>query len=156
MKIAVFSDSHRHTSGMTNAVFAEKPDVIIHLGDHDTDAAELQREFPAIPIIIVSGNCDLPPMAEPRIITRLGGKTIFAAHGHTYNVKFGYDHIINTAMTAGADILLFGHTHIPYEEERDGLIIINPGAIGYGMTYEIIEIEDGNVKYERKNVWDLR
>ena len=156
MKIAVFSDSHRNIANMREAVRAERPDYIFHLGDHYTDAEQLSREFADIPVCKIRGNCDLSPVGELRVLTRLGGRTIFAAHGHTYNVKYGYDAIINTAMSAGADILLFGHTHIPYEEERDGLIIINPGAIGYGMTYEIIEIEDGMVKYARRSVYDLR
>lgn len=150
MKIAVFSDSHRHMSAMENAVALEKPDVIFHLGDHDTDAAALSRKFRDIPLYSVQGNCDYYPIGEERIITRIAGKTFFAAHGHTYNVKLGYDSIINAAAVSGADILLFGHTHIPYEAEVNGLIVLNPGSIGFGLTYDIIEIDASSVRFERK------
>lgn len=152
MKIAVFSDSHRMTSGMVRAVDYEKPDVIFHLGDHQSDADWLHEQFPKIPLYSVYGNCDFERSGGDRIIVELEGKKIFAAHGHTYSVKLGLDSIVNTAMAAGADILLFGHTHRALEKEYEGLIIINPGASNSLGTYEIINIENGEVTYERRDM----
>lgn len=152
MKIAVFSDSHRMTSGMLRAVRLEKPDAIFHLGDHQSDADCIKEEFPEIPLYTVYGNCDLIQRGDSRIIVELEGKRIFAAHGHTYSVKLSLDSIVNTAMAAGADILLFGHTHRALEKEYEGLIIINPGASNSLGTYEIIDIENGKITYERRNM----
>ena len=46
MKAAVFSDSHGQTVLMEEAVRRTRPDVIIHLGDHDRDAVALREKFP--------------------------------------------------------------------------------------------------------------
>ena len=152
MKIAVFSDSHRMTSGMIRAVELEKPDVIFHLGDYKSDTDRIREQFPDIPIHAVYGNCDFVQSGDSRIIVELEGKRIFAAHGHTYSVKLGLDSIVNTAMAAGADILLFGHTHRALEKEYEGLIIINPGAANPVGTYEIINIENSEVTYQCRNI----
>lgn len=151
MKILIFSDSHRVIGPMIDAVTFEKPDVIFHLGDLESDAIELNRRFPSIPLHSVPGNCDLLPFGVRRIIITEGGKKIFATHGHTYNVKAGLSGLINTAATAGADVVLFGHTHIPYEATHAGMLVINPGSCGRGRhTYGVLKIEDREMKYELK------
>ena len=149
MKILIFSDSHRNVEPMIGAVEMEKPDVIFHLGDLESDAIELNKRFPAIPLHSVPGNCDLMPFGVRRIIITEGGKKIFATHGHIYNVKAGLDGLINTAASAGADVVLFGHTHVPYEGTQAGMLVINPGACGRGRhTYGVLTIENGKMEYE--------
>jgi putative phosphoesterase len=49
-----------------------------------------------------------------------------------------------------ADILLFGHTHIPDIAEKDRCIIINPGSASdprgnSNESYAVIEISDGRI-----------
>ena len=52
-----------------------------------------------------------------------------------------------------ADIIMFGHTHRPYFEERDGITVLNPGSLsfprqeGRKSSYMILET-DGEEKYE--------
>ena len=46
MKAAVFSDTHGSISLCLEAVRRCRPDVIIHLGDHDRDAAAIHQVFP--------------------------------------------------------------------------------------------------------------
>ncbi|MBQ7895316.1 MAG: metallophosphoesterase family protein, partial [Oscillospiraceae bacterium] len=46
MKAAVFSDTHRNIRLMLEAIHRCRPDIIIHLGDHDSDAEEVSLEFP--------------------------------------------------------------------------------------------------------------
>jgi hypothetical protein len=152
MKIAIFSDSHKIKSGMVATVERENPDVIFHLGDYQSDADVLSQKFPDIPLYSVYGNCDLIQRGEPRIIVELEGKKIFATHGHKYSVKMGLDSVVNTALSAGADILLFGHTHKPMDMEFEGLRIINPGTVGPGGTYGILVIENGEASYQCKSV----
>ena len=50
MRIAVFSDTHRLTAPMVDAVSRCRPDAIIHLGDHDRDTGVLLKQFPEIPL----------------------------------------------------------------------------------------------------------
>ena len=153
MKILVFSDSHRNIEPMITAVREEKPDTVIHLGDVESDAMALRRSFSGLTIFSVPGNCDFLPFGPRHIIINLGGKTIFATHGHTYAVKRDYAALINAAMISQADILLFGHTHQAVEIMSEGLHIINPGSIGMqSKTYGVITIENGSVVYENKMI----
>ena len=49
--------------------------------------------------------------------------------------------------------IMFGHTHRPYFEERDGITVLNPGSLsfprqeGRKSSYMILET-DGEEKYE--------
>ena len=50
MKAAVFSDTHGNVARMAAKVAQLRPDVIIHLGDHDRDTQILRQRFPEIPL----------------------------------------------------------------------------------------------------------
>ena len=153
MKILIFSDSHRDVETMDALVREEKPDYIFHLGDLEADAIELGRRFYDIPLCSVPGNCDLMPFGQKRLIFDMCGRKFFVTHGHGYGVKTSFGPLVNTAMTAGADIVLFGHTHKPYYDDIDGVLVINPGSVGTGSrTYGVLTIKDGEVSYENKNV----
>ena len=129
MKILVFSDSHRFLSGMVQAIEEEKPDQVIHLGDLMSDAEELAWRFRKLPICMVPGNCDGWSTTLPIKRITLQGRTFLLSHGHLWKVKSGYDVAIAEGRKAGADVLLFGHTHKAYcQQLEDGLWVMNPGA----------------------------
>lgn len=128
LKILVFSDSHRARGGMLDAIEAQSPDLIIHLGDLQSDAEEIGYAYPKIPLVSVPGNCDGWTM-EPAIRRlELEGRHVLLSHGHLWQVKHTYARAILEAKKAGADILLFGHTHVAYCEQVDGIWVMNPGA----------------------------
>ena len=145
MKILVFSDSHRSLSGMYAAIDLHRPQQVIHLGDIMSDAEEVAEHYPKLPFCLVPGNCDGWGVAVPvKKQINLAGKSIFLSHGHRWGVKSGYDTAIADARAVGADILLFGHTHIPLcRQLEDGLWMMNPGPAR--SSYGVIEIEDGAV-----------
>lgn len=60
MKLLIFSDSHGRLENARNVLrrLGGRMDMVCHLGDHDSDAEELQREFPDLPFHIVQGNND--------------------------------------------------------------------------------------------------
>jgi len=150
MKAAVFSDSHGQTVLMEEAVRRIRPDVIIHLGDHERDAEELRRMFPEIPLYSVCGNCDFMPAAPAKDTIQLGPVKAFITHGHLYNVKFGgFMSLAYAAQEAGAQIALFGHTHEPFNQQLGGVHILNPGTAGKGYcpTMGIIEVFDNGGIY---------
>lgn len=155
MKIVVFSDSHRIKSAMLGVVETESPETIIHLGDHDKDSEVILSTYPDIPTRCVRGNCDYSSSANEIDKFVLAGKKFFITHGHLFSVKTGLSSITRAAVDDETDILLFGHTHIPYSAELDNLIIINPGSIGIGQTYAVLDIKNGTVKYELKTVPNL-
>jgi putative phosphoesterase len=75
----------------------------------------------------------------------LGGKRFFFTHGHVYDVKYGLYRLDLAAREYQADIALFGHTHVPYEEYADGLYLFNPGSLGHGGTYGYVDVVGGGV-----------
>ncbi len=147
MKVLVFSDSHHKIEQMLHLIEKENPDRIIHLGDCFDDALEMKRAFPEIVIDMVPGNCDC--VQEPlQKLLLIEDKKILICHGHQYQVKSGYLSIEYAAMEKDADAVLFGHTHRVFYEERNGLLIFNPGSIGKGMdeilpSYGVLNIEFG-------------
>ena len=136
MKVLVFSDSHRSLGGMYEAIETHQPDQVIHLGDLASDAEEVAHAYPRLPFCIVPGNCDgWTTMPLQKLIT-LEGVRVLLAHGHNWHVKSGYEGALAAARAAGADVLLFGHTHQPYcQQMEDGLWVMNPGPSrsGYGL-----------------------
>lgn len=145
MKILVFSDSHRSLSGMYAAIELHRPQQVIHLGDMMADAEEVAEHYPTTPFCLVPGNCDGWGAAAPvKKEIKLGGRTILLSHGHRWGVKSGYDTAIADARAVGADILLFGHTHVPLcSQLEDGLWMMNPGPAR--SSCGLIEIKDGNI-----------
>ena len=143
MKILVFSDSHRSLSGMYAAIELHQPQQVIHLGDIMYDAEEVAQHYPKLPFCLVPGNCDGWGVATPvkKQIT-LEGKSILLSHGHRWGVKSGYDTAIADARAVDADILLFGHTHVPLcQQLEDGLWMMNPGTAR--SSYGLIALENG-------------
>ena len=71
---------------------------------------------------------------------------ILAVHGHEQHVKYemNYTTLAKFAREQGCDMAVFGHTHIAYEGETDGVKLLNPGSTLFGGTYAIIEVADGN------------
>ncbi|MBE6956594.1 MAG: metallophosphoesterase [Ruminococcaceae bacterium] len=139
MNILVFSDSHRALSGMRQAVELERPDSVIHLGDLERDAQLLEQEYPNLPITGVPGNCDgFVTTPLQRLVTYAGVKVLMS-HGHIWNVKGGYRAAIYAARQCQADVVLFGHTHVPHcEQLEDGLWVVNPGSIRDRGSYAVL------------------
>lgn len=145
MRIVVLSDTHGNISGLLKAVDQQrKADVFIHLGDVQSDIEYAKKAFPDKRFFNVPGNCDFGSQDPVDGEIVLSGKRIFYTHGHVYHVKFGQYEVIEEARRRKADILLFGHTHVPFQTYDDGLYIMNPGSIGHPVegepTYGVIDI----------------
>ena len=98
-------------------------------------------------IVGVRGNCDWNSFLPSKETLKICGKKIFITHGHLYNAKMGLYKVVCAAREEGADILLYGHTHIAMNTYEDGLYVMNPGSCsGYMASYGIIEItEKGDI-----------
>ena len=148
MKIAVFSDTHKHIGDAARVIDREQPDLVIHLGDHIRDAYALAGQFPHTPMECVPGNCDYAPVEPETKLLTLCGVRVMITHGHNYRVKYEMDSLLNAAYFQGADMVLFGHTHRPVNDRVEGLYVVNPGTAGMGSspTWALIELEPGKVK----------
>lgn len=156
MKLLILSDSHGQPEPMRIAVRRERPDAVIHLGDHAADAFELAQEFSTLPVSYVRGNCDFsfPPCAEV-YLRNLEGVRVFAAHGHRYGVKQGLLRFCFAAQEQGAGLALFGHTHSPLCEQHQGIWLLNPGACsGRVPTYGVAVLSAGTVQCRIREVFE--
>ena len=139
---------------MLAAVRQERPDALVHLGDHANDARVLAEEYPLLPLVTVKGNCDLATDAPEQARMNWDGPVIFAVHGHRYHVKSGLLSLRYAALEQGAHIVLFGHTHCPYCEYRDGLWLLNPGACGgVRPTCGVITMENHKISCQAKEAF---
>lgn len=149
MKVAVFSDTHGVTIPMVRAVRKYEPDALVHLGDYDRDASVLLREFRELPLYNVSGNCDWEPLAPNVRVVSFGPVKAFLTHGHLYHVDYGrVDSLVYAAQEAGAQLALFGHTHVPLQKDLGGVRVVNPGTAGKGRskTWAMLDIfENGGI-----------
>lgn len=149
MRLLVLSDSHSITSDMFRWVEKIKPDGILHLGDYYDDGQELAKRYPEIPLLQVPGNCDAYRNGgmKPSVLVReLGGVRIYMTHGHKHHVKTTLALLVSDAAAAGAQIALYGHTHVPDCHWEEGILVFNPGTCGFFVGGAgLIEVEDGNI-----------
>jgi putative phosphoesterase len=132
---------------MLFAAEREKPDIILHLGDHIGDAYELRRALPGVTLHAVAGNCDAPGETE-RLLT-LEGVRVWMTHGHLFGVKGGLDGLISRARGLNANLALYGHTHIASNRRERGLWLMNPGQLSRhdgvrAASYGVVTAEDGS------------
>ncbi len=152
MRIVVFSDSHGSVEPMLHAVREERPDLVLHLGDHARDAEALQRELPGADIRFVRGNCDWASDAEEVLTPVADGVRIFMTHGHRYGVKYTLDALANAAHFSGAALALFGHTHQSEYRRMGDVTLFNPGAAGSGGSYGLITVKGTEFKCELRDL----
>lgn len=147
MRLLIVSDTHRDYSSLDKAILAQpKAEVIIHLGDGADDVDMIKSKYQYKMFIQVKGNCDFNsnlPVYRDFIIENT---KFFITHGHMYNAKFDINRMCMAAREIKANILLFGHTHIPFETYEENLHIMNPGSLtGTHGTYGTIDIEKNSI-----------
>lgn len=148
-KILIFSDTHGHINRCLDIInSADRVDAIIHAGDYTGDAEEIAAAYPKIPVYYVKGNNDFFSPAPSHITAIIDGMRIYVTHGHEQRVKYeiNYHTLRSAAANANPDLVIFGHTHIPYTSYDGAFPMINPGSVRFTGTYAIAEIENGNIK----------
>lgn len=158
-KVLVISDTHGNTDNLDKILPLVKPlDQLIHLGDvgRDADYIEVVAECACC---FVAGNNDFYSTLPKERLIKLNGVPVFLTHGHYYYVNSRKDFIRSAAVQRGARIALFGHTHVPYLEEDDTILVANPGSLSlprqadHCPTYMLMYIaEDGTFRVEQHRI----
>ena len=130
MRIGIMSDSHGNMAAIDAAVAAAGPvELWLHAGDCCPDARYLQV-ITQTRVVNVSGNCDWPSSrAKDELVFNLSGHRIFLTHGHTYGVRYTTDMLAEAAAEKGADIVVYGHTHVVDQTPGEAVFILNPGSV---------------------------
>ncbi len=157
MKIIVVSDVHGDYQRLSDIIDAEKDACnVIFLGDGLSETEMLQDEHPALRIYTVRGNCDYASFSPTAAVASFEGINFFYTHGQLYSVKSGLDELAFAARARSADVALFGHTHVPCLEKREGLTLFNPGAVTSGRggmgSYGVIEVKNGSAVFTHKKI----
>ena len=132
MLIAVISDTHmpRGRRVLPDACIERlaAAELILHAGDVMTAAALRDIEAIGPPVIAVHGNVDdaeLRKTLPAERVVEAGGARI--AMVHDAGPRTGrLDRM--RARFPDADAVVFGHSHLPLHEEREGFQIFNPGS----------------------------
>lgn len=96
---------------------------IVHAGD--VGAREILEELEAIaPVTAIRGNIDQQAWARlpDTELVELGGVSIYVLHDLTkLDLK---------PEAAGVKVVISGHSHVPKQETRHGVLYFNPGSAG--------------------------
>lgn len=153
MRIGLVSDTH----GLLRPEAVEAlrgSDRILHAGDVG-DPAILDRLRELAPTDAVRGNVDHGPWASELPMTHrveVAGRVLYLLH-------IVEDLDLDPAV-AGLDAVIFGHSHQPLREVRNGVLYLNPGSAGprrfrlpvtvarlhlseAGLDAEIVDLEVG-------------
>lgn len=149
MKIGVVSDTHLHlpTQLLEDLMTGPFKDVemILHAGDI-TELTVLDSFGPK-EILAVCGNMDSPIVRQKlpaQRVFRAGKFQIGLIHG--WGKPQGIEERIRKEF-GQVDCIVFGHTHVPSQSQRDGILFFNPGALGGGMFFTqksigLLNVED--------------
>lgn len=146
MKWFIASDLHGsayYTKRMLERFSEEGADRLLLLGDllYHGPRNDLPRDYAPKEVISllngqkgkifsIRGNCDCEvdqmvlsfPILSDSLLLPLLSHVIYATHGHLFSET------VQPPLSEG-DFLLFGHTHIPKCEKKNGIWLLNPGSV---------------------------
>ena len=142
--IGVISDTH----GLLRPAVMEAlrgVDRIIHAGDiGGPDVLDSLRDI--APVTAVKGNMDrgvrTGPLSESEAV-EIGNVWVYVIHD--------LQRLDLDLRAAGFSVVIFGHSHSPYEGKEDGILFINPGSVGpkrfsLPVSLAFLHIENQSVK----------
>ncbi|MCM1244248.1 MAG: metallophosphoesterase [Roseburia sp.] len=152
-KYLVFSDSHGRDEKMLEVIKKYKEiDGLFFLGDSENSGDRLRNAVQG-PVYMVRGNCDWSLDAPDFQVIKLHGHTVAMTHGHRQHVNIELDILKYWAQEKQADIVMYGHTHVPFLEQSSQMTVLNPGSIsrprqeGHRATYALLDfMENGEVE----------
>lgn len=152
MRIGVISDTHipDRAKEIPKIILEDfkNTQLILHAGDLVT-LDVLEKLNSIAETIAVWGNMDSGEVRETlpeKKIINLGRFKIGIFHGWG-----SPDNLINLAKSQfqkdGCDVIVFGHSHSPFNEFKDGILFFNPGSptdkiFSPYNSYGILEIDD--------------
>jgi uncharacterized protein len=153
IRLVVVADTHSHPHPESARRIEEaRPDAILHAGDIG-ELTVLDGLGKLAPVVAVRGNIDthgseLPDVAV--IELQAGDETVMKIvmlHIAVYGPKLRGD-AAALARANGADLVVCGHSHVPFVARDRGLVVFNPGSIGprrppLPIVFGVLEIAGG-------------
>lgn len=167
MKIVIASDihgSHAATKDVLRAFEREGADELVLLGDiynhgprnpfpEEYAPLKVAEELNALRhLTVIKGNCDseVDAMISKFVFAESAflfadGKRVFLTHGHVFN---------EDNVPPNVDVVLYGHFHVGFIKEKDGMIFANPGsaALPKENSYKgYLLLENGTLYLKKMN-----
>lgn len=154
MLAVVIADTHiprrakRLPEGLTPHL--ERADLILHAGDL-MDPTLLDELGGYAPVKAVRGNVDPPAADLPETLEFVFGGVRVAVI-HDSGPKKGRRNRMRRRFP-DARLVVFGHSHIPWLEDEDGLLLLNPGSPTDRRrqpdhTFALLRAESGEARAE--------
>jgi uncharacterized protein len=143
LRIGLISDTHGLLRPQAMHALAGVAQIV-HAGDIGN--AEVLRQLENIaPVAAIRGNNDMDTWAADipdTLRVELGGVTLYVLH----DVK----QLAIDPRENGIDVVVAGHSHKPFIEERGGVLFVNPGSAGprrfkLPVSVGFLEIEGGKI-----------
>lgn len=158
VKVGILSDTHldRVTDSFKSVIktIFSDTDIIIHAGD--ITGMEVHEYLSNWELKAVRGNMDsyaLRTILPEKRIEVIEGKKIGVMHGS--GAPFGLETLIFNQFH-GVDIIIFGHSHIPFYARKGNTVMFNPGSFGKPYsppgTVGMMEITNNEVMFRHIEV----
>ena len=154
MLVVVVADTHipRRAKGLPEGLTPhfESADLILHAGDLLVEDVLYELEAYA-PVRAVKGNVDGWDVRLPETLEfEVGGVSV--AMIHDAGPKKGRQNRVRRRFPE-VRVVVFGHSHIPWLEDEDGLMLLNPGSPTDRRrqpehTFALLRVEGGEARAE--------
>jgi putative phosphoesterase len=135
LRIVAVADTHSQPDPRSaKLIAAQRPDHILHAGDIGS-LAVVDALAELAPVIAVRGNIDAQTPGVPDVVTidvRDDDRTLLTMllfHIALYGPLLRAD-ALRRARAANAQMIVCGHSHVPFLGRDRGIAVINPGSIG--------------------------
>ena len=146
IRVAIMADTHGVLRPEVERIL-ETCDVIVHAGDFDNQMLYHKLNVDQ-PLYAVRGNNDRGWSGGLGQVNRfeIGGVKFIMAH----------ERVDIPSVLKDIQVVIFGHSHMYYQQEISGRLWLNPGGCGYKrftlpLSMAVMTIEDGT--YEVETVW---
>lgn len=146
IRVAIMADTHGVLRPEVERIL-ETCDVIVHAGDFDNQMLYHKLNVDQ-PLYAVRGNNDRGWSGGLGQVNRfeIGGVKFIMAH----------ERVDVPSVLKDIQVVIFGHSHMYYQQEISGRLWLNPGSCGYKrftlpLSMAVMTIEDGT--YEVETVW---
>ena len=144
--MGVLSDTHGSLHSKAKKIL-KKVDLIIHAGDFDTQKVHDSLKSLA-PLQGVRGNMDQGEWARslpPYNLVEIGRAVIFVIHDRA---RMDVD-----PVSMGAGAVIFGHTHLAFQQIKDNVLYLNPGSPALPRqntagSMMLLHVADGRIEPE--------
>ena len=150
MLVGVISDTHGYLHPDMPKLLSGA-EHILHAGDIGDDAI-IHELGKLAPTTVVRGNNDRtgPESLYPEeVVLELGGRRFFLTH-QVKVPKHPTEAVMRPYVEKAIEVVVYGHSHIAFQERIGGVLFFNPGAAGKRRfkvvpSIGLLELSEGRI-----------